>query len=170
LTRDRPRYTKSCVFFSFYQSSRLFSGCQKCQRVCARASTLDPCECKEIYQDLGLMTLQHICIVEAKLEDWWGCFVHRCTSATSESPGNEQNQHYPSGVSNSDQDCHSLFEKVFSCNNGGIGGYVDVGCLRYLFTGAEYTKQDSEKPSNPRTPNATTPPTCTKIRTSSAAQ
>lgn len=33
-------------------------------------------------------------------------------------------------------DCTRLFNDAYSqCNNGGVGGYLDAGCLRYTFTG-----------------------------------
>lgn len=32
--------------------------------------------------------------------------------------------------------CRSLFNEAYSgCVNGGVGGFVDAGCLRYTFTG-----------------------------------
>lgn len=35
-------------------------------------------------------------------------------------------------------DCRTLFTTAYSgCNNGGVGGYLDAGCLRYTFTGGQ---------------------------------
>ncbi|KAI5370949.1 hypothetical protein Slin15195_G018220 [Septoria linicola] len=34
--------------------------------------------------------------------------------------------------------CSELFSRAYgNCNNGGVGGYVDAGCLRYLFIGGK---------------------------------
>lgn len=72
---------------------------------------------------------------------------------TLESSSDGQSTHYPTGLSDSNRDCYSLFDKAFACNNGGIGGYVDVDCLRYTFTGAEFTtEEDPEDPNDDSTP------------------
>jgi hypothetical protein len=35
-------------------------------------------------------------------------------------------------------DCRALFNEAYSgCVNGGVGGYLDAGCLRYTFTGGQ---------------------------------
>lgn len=45
-------------------------------------------------------------------------------------------QSVESPVGDDDQTCDVVMDAAFSgCNNGGIGGYVDAGCLRYTFTG-----------------------------------
>lgn len=37
-----------------------------------------------------------------------------------------------------DPSCQDLFVRAFkNCDNGGIGGYVDAGCVRYTFLGAQ---------------------------------
>jgi hypothetical protein len=77
---------------------------------------------------------------------------------TLKSTSDGQSTHYPTGLPDSDQDCYTLFDKVFACNNGGIGGYVDVGCLRYTFTGAEHTAEgEPEQPNDlkPESPSNT---------------
>jgi hypothetical protein len=72
---------------------------------------------------------------------------------TLESSSDGQSTHYPTGLSDSNRDCYRLFDKAFACNNGGIGDYVDVDCLRYTFTGAEFTtEEDPENPDDDSTP------------------
>jgi hypothetical protein len=91
-------------------------------------------------------------------------WIEHCTLESSD---NEQNIHYPTGLSDNDHDkhdCYSLFNKAFACDNGGIGGHVDVGCLRYSFTGAESTEDNSQEsddsPSEP--PSGPTPESAAK--------
>lgn len=37
-----------------------------------------------------------------------------------------------------DPSCQDLFVRAFkNCDNGGIGGYIDAGCVRYTFLGAQ---------------------------------
>jgi len=69
---------------------------------------------------------------------------------TLESTCDGQITHYPTRPSDSEQDRYSVFDKAFACNNGGISRYVDVGCLRYTFTGTEHTAEegDAEEPND----------------------
>lgn len=52
----------------------------------------------------------------------------------------EQAARDPTGESDDTKDCYSAFSNAFGCNNGGVGGSVRVGCLRYTFTGGELTE------------------------------
>jgi len=41
--------------------------------------------------------------------------------------------------------CREIFVAAYEdCNNGGVGGYIDVGCLRYTFTGGRTDAQRLE--------------------------
>lgn len=45
-----------------------------------------------------------------------------------------QSVYYPIGSAG--PYCQKVFVQAFTdCNNGGVGGYIDMGCLRYEFTG-----------------------------------
>lgn len=49
----------------------------------------------------------------------------------------KQSVNHPTGESEISRDCYSLFSSAFACKNGGVGGSVQVGWLKYTFTGGE---------------------------------
>lgn len=63
-------------------------------------------------------------------------WVEGCNSTRNKIPGTTDYDGYPTR--------QSLFDTAFDdCNNGGIGGYVDLKCARFTFTGGA-SADDSE--------------------------
>lgn len=85
-----------------------------------------------------------------------------------EADSDEQSVKAPTGTSDNTKDCYSIFDKAFACNNGGVGGHVDVGCLRYTFTGADFTADqtpedpdlstDADEPTSSKEPDPDSTP------------
>jgi hypothetical protein len=70
--------------------------------------------------------------VDGVLYQYGVTWIESCDSTRIKLPGTFETDD-PDGPT-----CQSLFKKAFEdCNNGGIGGYVDVTCARYTFSGGK---------------------------------
>ncbi|KAK1636440.1 hypothetical protein BDP81DRAFT_406334 [Colletotrichum phormii] len=59
--------------------------------------------------------------------------------------GDRQHVKYPKGLSNTNPSCNDLMrDNYLQCNNGGVGGKVQVGCLVYAYNGGTVAGRDYE--------------------------
>ncbi|KAL0781718.1 hypothetical protein CaCOL14_003053 [Colletotrichum acutatum] len=59
--------------------------------------------------------------------------------------GDRQHVKYPNGLSNTNPSCNDLMrDNYLQCNNGGVGGRVQVGCLVYAYNGGTVAGRDYE--------------------------
>lgn len=61
--------------------------------------------------------------------EWTGGIGDRCSTSTN-------SQSVKSPIGDSGSSCEDMMQDTFSqCNNGGVGGFIQAGCLKYSFTG-----------------------------------